>query len=85
MLCGVSFLTSELKKTWFEAKKFCCEIGMNLVSIYSLEKQNCLYNLLVMRKIAIYFQGVIFVWKYLHFFPSKCAPIINFNFSMHFN
>jgi len=69
MICGVYLLTSELKKTWSEAKKFCRDIGMNLVSIYSLEKQNCLYDLLAKRKLQFVFRGFLFygnIWTFSH-------------------
>jgi hypothetical protein len=69
MACGVYFLTNELKKTWSEAKEFCCEIGMNLVSIYSLEKPNCIYDLLAKRKLQFIFRVLFCFWKYLHVFP----------------
>jgi hypothetical protein len=49
MKCGVYFLNSELEKTWSDAKQYCCDVGMNLVSVFSLEKQHCLYDLLSKR------------------------------------
>jgi len=51
--CGVYFLLSEHTKKWSEANQFCCERGMYLVSIYSLEKQHCLYDLLNERMLCV--------------------------------
>jgi hypothetical protein len=31
-----------LQASWSEARNFCCKLGMNLVSVYSVEKQDCL-------------------------------------------
>jgi hypothetical protein len=33
------------KTTWAEANKYCCERGMNQITVQNLNKQNCLYNL----------------------------------------
>jgi hypothetical protein len=63
LICGVYFLTNELKKTWSEAYKFCCEFRMNLVSVYSLEKQNCLYDLLAKRKLQFTFREISFTFS----------------------
>jgi hypothetical protein len=36
------FMDNILQASWSEARKFCCKLGMNLVTVYSVEKQDCL-------------------------------------------
>lgn len=43
-MCGVYLLLGQQQKTWQEAEKFCCSVGMNLLTIFSVEKLSCLYN-----------------------------------------
>ncbi|CAB3375341.1 Hypothetical predicted protein [Cloeon dipterum] len=44
--CGVYHLIPNVKMSWNAARSFCCSISMRLVSIYSLEKQFCLHEVL---------------------------------------
>jgi hypothetical protein len=34
----------DLQASWSEARNYCCKLGMNLVTVYSIEKQDCLSN-----------------------------------------
>jgi hypothetical protein len=38
------FIHHELKETWKGARDYCCQLGMSLLTIYSVEKQSCLYD-----------------------------------------
>lgn len=43
-MCGVYLLLGQQQKTWQEAETFCCSVGMNLLTIFSMEKLSCLYD-----------------------------------------
>ncbi|XP_059478203.1 uncharacterized protein LOC132198282 [Neocloeon triangulifer] len=45
--CGMITLVSNYAVPWAEAKKICCALGMELVSIRSVEKLNCVQNVLI--------------------------------------
>ncbi|XP_065351876.1 uncharacterized protein LOC135947162 [Cloeon dipterum] len=44
--CGVRYLMSDKIMDWRSAMNFCCSLGMNIISVQSQEKLNCLDNIL---------------------------------------
>jgi len=42
-------MLSKKLATWSEAEQFCCSIGMNLLTVFSVQKQRCLYDVLSTR------------------------------------
>lgn len=47
------------KATWFDAFNYCCSLGMNLITIFSLQKLQCIFDVLN--------DGIWF-----HYIISKC-------------
>lgn len=47
--CGVYLLVNENLATWTEAEEYCCSIGMDLLTVFSVEKQTCLFDVLSKR------------------------------------
>jgi hypothetical protein len=58
--------------SWSEAKQFCCKLGMHLVSVYSVDKQDCLSN--TFQNTGITLQIYIFYTAYLNgiYGTSRC-------------
>ncbi|XP_059469427.1 uncharacterized protein LOC132193075 [Neocloeon triangulifer] len=40
--CGLTYYISRMKKSWADARNYCCSIGMDLASVNLIEKIDCL-------------------------------------------
>jgi len=45
IICFNSFMTF-FKRTWDEAREYCYQRRMHLVTVFSIDKQNCLFDAL---------------------------------------
>jgi len=81
--------------TWSEAQQFCCKLGMSLVTIYSIDKQYCLFDSMngyfnltsTLTQIEINFKGTmpydVKFWTSAtdQYCPGKFRLIIYFKFN----